>query len=139
MSIQDIRWQQRFANYRKALSQLAAAVSLSEERPLSDLEKQGLVQAFEYTYEMGWQTVKDYLSYQGITDLVGSRDTIREGFGRGLIDDGEGWMSMLVDRNRSSHTYNEVVAEAIVANILNRHVPLLLALERRFMPLIGAS
>lgn len=138
MTTQEIRWQQRFANYQKALAQLGAAVSLSQERPLTDLEKQGVVQAFEYTYEMGWQTVKDYLTFQGIADLIGSRDTIREGFARGLIADGEGWMAMLIDRNRSSHTYNEAVAEAIVTNILARHFPLLIALQQRLTPLLAS-
>ena len=131
MHTQDIRWQQRFANYKKALAQLSGAVLQNREHPLSDLEKQGLVQAFEYTFELGWNTLKDYLTFQGITDLVGSRDTIREAFSRGLIDDGEGWMGMLVDRNRSSHTYNEELAEEITTNILTRHFPLLTALRQK--------
>lgn len=131
MKTEDIRWQQRFANYKKALAQLSAAVLLNREHSLTDLEKQGLVQAFEYTFELGWNTLKDYLTYQGITGLVGSRDTIRQAFNRGLIEDGEGWMSMLVDRNRSSHTYNEDLAEAITTNILTGHFPLLEALRRK--------
>ena len=128
---QDIRWRQRFSNYQKALAQLANAVELSQRRPLSELEQQGLVQAFEYTYEMAWNTMRDYLIHQGISDLVGSRDTIREAFSQGLIIDGEGWMDMLVDRNRSSHTYNLAVAETIVANILTRYFPLFLELKIR--------
>ena len=132
---QDIRWRQRFSNYQKALAQLANAVELSQRRPLSELEQQGLVQAFEYTYEMAWNTMRDYLIYQGISDLVGSRDTIRESFSQGLIIDGEGWMDMLVDRNRSSHTYNLAVAETIVANILTRYFPLFLELKIRLQNL----
>ncbi len=132
---QDIRWRQRFSNYQKALAQLANAVELSQRRPLSELEQQGLVQAFEYTYEMAWNTMRDYLIYQGISDLVGSRDTIRESFSQGLIIDGEGWMDMLVDRNRSSHTYNLAVAETIVTNILTRYFPLFLELKIRLQNL----
>ena len=132
---QDIRWRQRFSNYQKALAQLANAVELSQRRPLSELEQQGLVQAFEYTYEMAWNTIRDYLIHQGIADLVGSRDTIREAFSQGLIIDGEGWMDMLVDRNRSSHTYNLAVAETIVANILTRYFPLFLELQTRLQNL----
>ncbi|MDA8160814.1 MAG: nucleotidyltransferase substrate binding protein [Desulfobacteraceae bacterium] len=132
---QDIRWRQRFSNYQKALAQLANAVELSQRRPLSELEQQGLVQAFEYTYEMAWNTMRDYLIHQGISDLVGSRDTIRESFSQGLIIDGEGWMDMLVDRNRSSHTYNLAVAETIVANILTRYFPLFLELKIRLQNL----
>ncbi len=132
---QDIRWRQRFSNYQKALAQLANAVELSQRRPLSELEQQGLVQAFEYTYEMAWNTMRDYLIHQGISDLVGSRDTIRESFSQGLIIDGEGWMDMLVDRNRSSHTYNLAVAETIVTNILTRYFPLFLELKIRLQNL----
>ena len=134
MDTPDIRWQQRFANFKKALSQLTLAVLQNQQHPLSNLEKQGLVQAFEYTYELGWNTLKDYLAYQGIVDLIGSRDTIREAFSRGLIADGEGWMSMLVDRNRSSHTYNEEVADEIAADILTKHYALLLALQKKMQP-----
>jgi len=131
MNIHDIRWQQRFANFKKALLQLTNAVELNKRHPLSNLEKQGLVQVFEYTYELGWNTLKDYLTYQGIEDIVGSRDTIREAFSRELIADGEGWMNMLVDRNRSSHTYNEEVADDIATNILNKHCVLLVALQQK--------
>jgi nucleotidyltransferase substrate binding protein (TIGR01987 family) len=67
---QDVRWRQRFSNYQTALRQLGEAVELRRQRPLSNLEKQGAIQAFEYTYELGWTTLKDYLSYQGIPDLA---------------------------------------------------------------------
>ncbi len=106
----DIRWKQRFDNFNKALEQLASGVGLMRQRKLSDLEKQGLIQAFEYTYELGWQVIKDYLSWQGVADIIGSRDTIREGFSKQLIVDGDVWMNMLQDRNRTSHTYNKETA-----------------------------
>jgi nucleotidyltransferase substrate binding protein (TIGR01987 family) len=114
---QDVRWKQRFSNYRKALSQLERAIALKRERTLSDLEKQGLIQSFEFTYELAWNTLKDYLVWQGIAGIVGSRDTIREAFSRDLIADGDIWMKMLIDRNRTSHTYNEQTAAEILANI----------------------
>lgn len=129
MNSPDIRWQQRLSNYRKALQQLDEAMQLMSQRPLSKLEKQGVIQGFEYSYELGWNTLKDFLVWQGIEGIVGSRDTIREGFSRGLIDDGQGWMQMLTDRNRTSHTYNEETAEAILLNIRQQHHPLLKALE----------
>ncbi len=124
----DIRWQQRFSNFTKALSQLTDANELSKQRPLSRLEKQGLIQAFEFTYELAWNTLKDYLSFQGIPDLIGSRDTTREAFAHKLVADGDGWMMMLADRNRTSHTYNEATAEDIVQHIHTRYVDLFLAL-----------
>ncbi len=86
----DIRWRQRLANYRKALEQLDAAVSLAQYRELTDLERQGLIQAFELTHELAWNLMKDYFAYQGNADITGSRDAIREAFDKGLITDGEG-------------------------------------------------
>lgn len=138
-SDQDIRWQQRFSNYQKALRQLDNAVDLSRQRPLSDLEKQGLIQAFEYTYELGWNTLKDYLSYQGITEIIGARDAIRQAFRRELISDGEGWMEMLVDRNLTSHTYNEDTADEIVNKVCERYHAILLALQVKLAAIEAAS
>lgn len=114
---EDIRWQQRLANFNKALEQLDAAMTLDQERELTALEKQGVIQCFEYNYELGWQTLRDYLQWQGFTDLAGSRDTIREAYAKGLIRDGDGWMAMLAARNRTSHTYNLATANAILDSI----------------------
>lgn len=100
----DVRWQQRLANFRKALLQLDEAVELMQQRELSRLEKQGVIQGFKYCYELGWNTLKDFLVWQGIDGIIGSRDTIREAFSKGLICDGHAWMQMLTDRNRTSHT-----------------------------------
>ena len=122
----DIRWRQRFADYKKALSQLQRFM---EKRDLNEMEKQGLIQAFEYTFELGWNTIKDYLQYQGVQNMIGARDAIREAFARGLVADGQGWMDMLIDRNQTSHSYNEETAEAIVMGIQNKHVSLLQALK----------
>lgn len=136
MSIPDIRWQQRFANYQRALKQLSAAGQLTDQRPLSDLEKQGMIQAFEYTYELAWKTLKDFLTYQGFSELIGSRDTLREAFRQELIADGEGWMQMLNDRNRTSHTYNEATAAEILQHIQCIYLPLFLRLQTRLNGLL---
>jgi len=131
MTEQDVRWLQRFSNFRKAFNQLDSAVKLSQERELSDLEKQGLIQAFEYTYELSWNVIRDYFRWQGNTGITGSRDAIREAFANGLIEDGDGWMRMLKDRNRTSHTYNEETAQEILKNILQLYHPLFVALQIR--------
>ncbi len=110
---QDIRWIQRFANYKKAFAQLKEAVELSEERELSNLEKQGLIQAFEYTHELAWKSLKDFLESKGAGKLYGSKDTTREAFKLGIIEDGETWMAMIVSRNETSHVYDEERVEAI--------------------------
>lgn len=120
----DVRWHQRLANFEKAFARLAAAVELASQRALSDLEKQGLIQAFEFTHELAWNVMKDYFAWQGTVDITGSRDATRESFSRGLVSDGEGWMEMISSRNQTSHTYNEDVANEIAARITARYAPL---------------
>lgn len=117
MTTQDIRWIQRFNHFIKALSQLREAVTLAQERPLSKLEEQGLIQAFEFTHELAWNTLKDFLEERGVQNLYGSRDTTREAFKTGLIENGEAWMDMIQSRNLSSHTYEEAIAAEIVSAI----------------------
>ena len=129
MNVKDVRWLQRLSNFSKALAQLDEAMELMQLRQLSRLEKQGVIQAFEYSYELAWNTLRDFLLWQGIEGIIGSRDTIREAFSQGLIEEGQGWMNMLADRNRTSHTYNEETAEAILSNISQQHHALLKALE----------
>ena len=120
----DIRWQQRCSNFQRAFASLAAAVGLARTRPLSDLEKQGLIQAFEFTHELAWNVMRDYFAYQGNTAITGSRDAVREAFSKGLVDDGEGWMEMIGSRNLTSHTYNQAVADEIVARIMGSYFEL---------------
>lgn len=120
----DIRWQQRYSNFQRAFTSLAAAVGLARARPLSDLEKQGLIQAFEFTHELAWNVMRDYFAYQGNTAITGSRDAVREAFSKGLLDDGEGWMEMISSRNLTSHTYNQAVADEIVARIMGSYFEL---------------
>ncbi len=111
----DIRWGQRLDNFVRALAQLRYGVELLQERKLSILEEQGIIQAFEYNHELAWNLLKDYLSeYGGLVDLIGSRDTTREAFKRGLIEKGELWMSMIKSRNLSSQTYNEDTAKGLL-------------------------
>ena len=119
----DIRWKQRFHNFQRALRTLDQAMELSRERPLSDLEQQGLIQGFEFTHELAWNVLKDFLEEKGITGLIGSRDATRTAFRNGLIEDGETWMDMIRERNMSSHTYNLDVAARIANNILTRFHP----------------
>jgi nucleotidyltransferase substrate binding protein (TIGR01987 family) len=119
MDEKDKRWTQRFSNYSKALDQLKEFIEKSDE--LNKLEKQGMIKAFEYTYELAWNTIKDFYEYQGEVDLQGSRDTFQLAFNRGLIKDGEEWMQMLKDRNQTSHTYNEEVADEIAENVVTKY------------------
>lgn len=122
-----LRWQQRFDNYQKALSQLRKFIAQDH---LNELEEQGLIQSFEYTHELAWKTLKDFLENRGNHEIYGSRDATREAFKLGLIEDGEGWMLMIQDRNQTSHTYNLVTAKAIVNNIQQRFFSLFNQLEQ---------
>lgn len=131
MNEQDVRWVQRLGNFNKAFTQLGEAVVLSRSRELSKLEKQGVIQVFEYTYELAWSVLRDFLRWQGNTAITGSRDAIREAFAAGLIEEGELWMQMLQDRNRTSHTYNEETAEEILNNIFSHYHALFAALKKR--------
>jgi len=98
---EDIRWQQRFSNYSRVLTQLE---SFTDPPALNDREQQGLIKTFEYTFELAWNTLRDLLRSQGNTSLIGSRDTLRQAFRLGLIDAGETWMQMIQDRNLTSHS-----------------------------------
>jgi len=121
MIAQDVRWVQRFEHFMKAFSQLREAVELTQQRPISKLEEQGLIQAFEYTHELAWNTLKDFLDARGVRRLYGSKDATREAFKIGLIENGEAWMDMIKSRNLTSHTYDEAVASEIVSAILGSY------------------
>lgn len=129
---QDIRWKQRFSNYTRAFQSLTEAVALSQQRELSALEQQGLIQSFEFTHELAWKMLKDYLEYQGVSNIVGSRDASRVAFQNALIQDGEVWMQMIAARNQTSHTYNLKVAQSVVESILNRFYPAFNQLAGKF-------
>jgi len=118
MTDQDIRWKQRFQNFEKALSQLRSAAHKGD---LSDLEKAGLVQVYEFTFELGWKTLKNYLEEKKVVALY-PRDTIRESFNHGLIRDGDTWMDMLEKRNLMSHTYDKEKADVAVSLIINSYM-----------------
>lgn len=96
------------------MSQLEAAVILMEERDLSLLEKQGTIQAFEFTHELAWKTMKDFLNERGNSEIYGSKDSARQAFQYGLIEDGDTWLQMVKSRNLTSHTYNEKTSEDII-------------------------
>ena len=122
---QDIRWKQRFENYEKAFLQLKRFV---EKEELNEFEAQGFIKSFEYTYELAWNLLKDYLEYQGTVGIAGSRDAIRQAFNKGLIEDGETWIKMIGDRVLTVHTYNEETAAAIEERIRAQYYQLFRAL-----------
>jgi len=131
----DIRWKQRFNNYLKAFQTLVDAVELAHSRDLSKLEQQGLIQSFEFTHELAWNVLKDYLEDKGIMGLIGSKDATRVAFKNGLIEQGEDWMRMIEARNKTSHTYNTNIAQEVVDDILGRFYPAFESMAKKFTAL----
>ena len=129
----DIRWHQRLANYGRALMPLQKAVALRQSRELSELEQQGLVQAFEFTHELAWKVMKDYLRSLGMDALIASRDSTRDAFAAELILDGEASMDMILSRNLSSHTYNLDIATSLVSKIVFTYASLFGAFEKKML------
>jgi|MGYP003293886863 nucleotidyltransferase substrate binding protein (TIGR01987 family) len=137
---QNIRWQQRFSNYRKALIKLNQAVSILSEQigrseEVDELLQEGLIQRFEYTHELAWKVMKDYAEYQGYTDIRGSRDAVRKALEMGLVDD-KRWMETIEDRNLTVHNYDNEIASEIYENIMCVYAPLFVAFERKMQSLI---
>ena len=115
----DIRWKQRFQNLLKAFNLLQEAATAEH---LSALESEGLIQRFEYTFELSWKTLKDYLELKGVA-VQFPRDVIKEAFRAGLLDDGESWIEMLEKRNVLAHTYNETQFRESVTAVRDRFYP----------------
>ena len=136
---QDIRWLRRFQNYQKAFTQLTQAVDLSRQRALSKLEQQGLIHEFEYTHELAWNSLKDFLEARGAAEIFGSRDTTRAAFTAGLIDQGEVWMQMIQSRNQSTHTYNEEMMTQIVTAVIQTYMAEFTKLQSKFEQLRSAE
>ncbi|MEC4048389.1 nucleotidyltransferase substrate binding protein [Flavobacterium sp. SUN046] len=139
--MEDVRWEQRFTNYNKALNKLEESVEYITNRFLietdeftidnqstviNQLLKEGLIQRFEYTHELAWNVMKDYAFFQGNSTIGGSRDATKEAFQLQLIENADIWMDMIQSRNKTSHTYNEEIANEIFSKIINDYFSLFL-------------
>jgi nucleotidyltransferase substrate binding protein (TIGR01987 family) len=132
MPNEDIRWIQRFNNYRKALARLGEAVALAEERDLSDLEQQGLIQGFEFTFDLAWKTLQDYLRHhKRPNDNGGPNVIIEQALADGIIKGDEVWKAMKKSRDLTSHSYDGETADDIAENILYTYHGLFIQLETR--------
>ncbi len=129
MENQDIRWKQRFEHFVNAFKQLRNAKKITSEREFTELELQGVIQAFEVSQEFSWKVMKDFLEEQGKTDLFGSKNAVREAFNVGLISDGDIWLDMIKSRNVTSHIYDENEVKVILETILNTYFPVFIAFE----------
>lgn len=132
MANEDIRWIQRFNNYRKALARLGEAVELAEERDLSDLEQQGLIQGFEFTFDLAWKTLQDYLRENNRpNDNGGPNVIIQQALDDGIIKGEEAWKAMKKSRDLTSHSYDGDTADDIAENIIETYHGLFIQLETR--------
>jgi len=154
--MEDIRWHQRFGNYRKALAKLTNNIRYIKEMfdhmnleddetfndialTIQDIYKQGLIQSFEFTHELAWKVMQDFAKDQGNNEIRGSKDATRYAAQANLIEDGHAWMDMILSRNESSHTYNEETANGIFSSIITRYYPLLLAFESKIESIRNAE
>lgn len=124
----DVRWRQRFSNFEKATIQLTEFI---EKGDLNKFELQGLIQCFEYTFELAWKTMKDYLEEEGF-EVKSPRSTIQTAFQTGLIIDGHSWIDALEKRNLMAHTYNEEYAKEAEKLIVQKYYPVIQDLYKSF-------
>jgi nucleotidyltransferase substrate binding protein (TIGR01987 family) len=122
MSDEDVRWKQRFQNFQKSLNYLEDALDIIEP---DIIQKAGIIQFFEMTFELAWHTMKDYLEGQGFLNLNSPRDAIKKAFEIELITGGHLWLKALEDRNLTSHTYDEETAAEVENLIRINYYPLL--------------
>ena len=132
MMKQDVRWKQRFLNYKKALSQFAEAVQAGLKERLA---QEGLIQRFEYTFELAWKTLQDLLKERGLEEVRGPKPVLQQALQDGLIHNGLVWMEMLKARNEASHLYDEKVFLEIFDKARNEFLAPLQALEKQLASL----
>ena len=133
----DIRWVQRFENYRKALSQLTQAVEMYDESAEA-LIKEGILQRFEFTHELAWKVMKDFLEYEGHQNITGSRSASRQAFSLGLLEsDAQVWMDMIHSRNRTVHTYDAKILEDEFRKVRYQYAPAFVQFERKMTELVA--
>lgn len=138
--MEDIRWEQRFSNFNKALLKLEESVNYINHNVLveedlgyivDELIKEGLIQRFEYTHELAWNVMKDYALFQGNSTIGGSRDATREAYKLQIIENADLWMDMIQSRNKTSHTYNEEIANEIYGKIIHEYFQLFLDFQKK--------
>lgn len=127
------RWRQRLATFDKALVRMDEVVTLWHSRKLSDLERDGMILRFEYTQELAWKLLKNYIENQGEAQMGGSRDTIRQAFRLGLIENSEPWFDMLESRNLTSHVYDEATEMTVIKRIVDTYYPILSLLHAEML------
>lgn len=125
----DLRWVQRFQNFDDALKTFARVFDRYRAAPEDEVIQIALIQAFEFTFEIAWKTMKDFLEYEGYSGIGNSKQTVRVAFQAGLMTDAEGWMAAIARHNMTSHVYNAVVLQETIDFIRHKFHPLVQALH----------
>lgn len=131
MEHKDKRWVQRFSIFKKALAKLGEVAGVKEIDRLSELEKEGMIHRFEYTFELSWKTLQDLLEYKGYQDIAGPNPVLEQSLKDGYITDEKQWRNMKKSRELTSHTYNSETADEIADNIISAYYTLFLKLEQK--------
>ena len=126
----DIRWKLRFQNFEKALNYLEEAIAIKNP---DIIQKAGLIQFFEMSFELAWNTIKDYLEEQGFVDIKSPRASIKKAFEIGLIEHGHLWIELIENRNLTAHTYDEKTANEVDKLIRENYYALLKELHKTFI------
>ena len=125
----DVRWKQRFSNFSKSMNYLEQALTIQSP---DIVQKAGIIQFFEMSFELSWKVLKDYLEEQGFEDVKSPRAAIKQAFEIGIIENGHGWLELLQDRNLTAHTYYEEKANEMEQLIHKNYFPLLKKLQLFF-------
>lgn len=125
----DIRWKQRLDNFEKTINYLNEAVNRKTDEDI--ILRAGMIQFYEMSFELAWNTLKDYFKLQGFSDVKSPRSVIKKAFETGLIEDGHTWIIMLENRNITSHAYDEAASKQIENEIKNTYSALLLSLFQK--------
>jgi nucleotidyltransferase substrate binding protein (TIGR01987 family) len=134
------RWVYRFENFTRAFNLLQEALTLKQNRELSQLEKEGIVQRFEFTWKLSWKVLKDYLEYSGIfLEIITPTSVIRAAYAANLISEAELWMRSLDARNKMSHVYNLKIFEQIITEIENEFSQILTELQIKLQTQVDQS
>jgi nucleotidyltransferase substrate binding protein (TIGR01987 family) len=126
--VNEVRWQQRFQNFEHALASLTRGLVQTR---YNELEKQGLIQAFEYCYELAWKTLQDIILERGFVDVAEPRPVLQKAFELGLVSEGHLWMNMIKSRNATTHAYDEKKADEVIVLIRNSYHSLFVDLSKK--------
>lgn len=123
----------RFEERRKEFSNAVQRLKKALEEKENDIIIDGVLHRFEFTFELAWKTMKDYLEYIGVIEKTGSpREIIKSAFEYGMIEDGEAWIKMMLARNSLSHLYDEAKSREVYQEIKNVYFKLLEQLKEKF-------